>query len=258
MNLRFPKALVLTFMASFSLNAQAQPELPKSLQRYQVGYSYVMANARLKYSYAYPDYYGRMFDTAVDIRMPSKGGFGVTMGTYIPLAQMGKTSNLNLGIDGVFNIAIWDMEQFYSSAGEDLGPYYSADYVITAGTIQYGLATTLDFKAGCDAMLDKKFPYCFTFGAGAFPTFALTTFYGLPGFSKIRVRPILKAEMGFRLGICLKARILYLPGTFRYMGYDDETAGYSESFALESKGTLTASLVIMPFSWAWKKGERWF
>jgi hypothetical protein len=236
----------------------AQPNLPEGLQRYHLGYSYVRSNARMKYHYSSPDMYGKLYDTSVNIKMPSKGGFGVTMGTYIKLAQIGKSSNLNLGLDGVFNLAVWDMEAFTGGIEDEyLGPYYTADYVVTAGTLQYGMTATLDLKTGCDAMLDKTIHSCFTFGAGAYPSFAMTTFMGLPGFSKLRVQPVLKAEMGFCFGVCMKARILYMPGTFRYMGYNDITQYYDESFSLESKGSMTISLLIMPFSFAWQKGERW-
>lgn len=256
---RFPKTVVTLLLILFSLTSEAQPHLPTGLQRYHLGYSYVVSNARLKYSYSYPDMYGRLYDTAVDIRMPSKGGFGATMGTYFKVADLGKTSNLNIGLDGVFNLAVWDMEQLYSTEGDDeyLGPYYSTEYTITAGTLHYGLTATLDFKTGCDAMLDKSQNYCFTFGAGAYPSFAITTFYGLPGFSRLRVQPVIKTEIGFRFGVCMKARVLYMPGVFRYMGYEDITPYYEESFSLESHNNLTLSLLIMPFSWAWNKDERW-
>lgn len=256
MNLRFPKVLVATLLVLVSLAAEAQPHLPPSLQRYHLGYSYAASSARLKYSYSYPDMYGKLYDTSVNIKIPSKGGFGVTMGTYIKLADINKNSNLNLGLDGVFNICVWNMEQFYDGVDEYAGPYYT-DYVITAGTLHYGMTATLDLKTGCDAMLDKSKNYCFTFGAGAYPSFAMTTFYGLPGFSKLRVQPVIKTEMGFRFGVCMKARVLYMPGTFRYMGYEDITPTYEESFSLESKGMLTISLLIMPFSWAWNKEENW-
>ena len=117
--------VLLILLYATSANAR----LPKALQRYQLGYSYAMMSA--EYRLSYPIYRQSSFDLFIvdtvlkkDIR--TKGGFGATMGTYIPIAQLSENALVALGIDGVFNMLVWDYERV------------EADYSTTAGYMKIG------------------------------------------------------------------------------------------------------------------------
>ncbi len=240
----FNSTIILCLLLVLGASINAEARLPKGLQRYQVGYSYPISISNYKISLA---------DTVIERTVKTKGGFGVTMGTYIPVAKFSEASQLAFSIDGLFNMLIWDMEPvndvYYSGTSG-----YNKEYVITGGSMQIGVPLGLDLKFGCDAALEKSKGAGFTFGAGVMPTAALTAYEGEAG-AVIRAQPYLKGELAVFAGICFKLRAVYAMGKFDYINATGEKSGYDdgEGVTLTNKSTLTLSLILMPFSWAWDK-----
>lgn len=226
-----------------SLSANAQPRVPKALQRFQVGYSFPKVNAEYRY----------MLDSMTTEKVSTKGGFGVTMGTSIPLTKIGDQSSLTFGIDGLFNMLVWDYENVeddYASYSSSTG--YSQQYTVTGGTMQISVPLGIDFKFGGEANLLKR-PIGFgTLGAGVMPTAALTAYQGDAG-AVIKALPYLKGELGIYAGVGIKLRAIYSMGTFDYIKQKGNNPYASESASLKAKSNFTFSILIMPFAWAWNR-----
>ncbi len=248
------KHFLLLSLLAIAFQSQAQRGFPGILQRYQVGYSFVVANAQYETkSFFFSDLstIGNI-DTTYKGTLNTKATFGVTMGTYIPLKRLGQKSSLALGIDFLYNILTWEDKATNSFAGFD------------GFTAQASLPVGLDFKFGADAVTDKAIRFCATVGAGGSPSYSISTLTN-GGFDidpKFNITPYVKGEVGIFAGICMKVRAIY---TFTDVNYLDYGPGRKTDpfFVSESntkfigKNTLTLSLIVMPFSWTWKRSEWW-
>lgn len=239
----------------------ASARMPKALQRYQLGYSYAMMSAEYRLSYPVYRQSGNdlfIIDTVLKKDIRTKGGFGATMGTYIPIAKLSENAVVALGIDGVFNMLVWDYERVKEDYGATAG--YSANYAVTGGTMQMGVPIGFDMKFGCDAALDKSRRSCATFGVGAFPSASLTA-YEMEADAAIKVQPYFKAEVGFFAGVCFKVRALYTPGKIGLIDqeYNSITpfGDVNSNISLTGRSSFTFSLLVMPFSFAWERSEWW-
>lgn len=236
-----PKAMAFIALCALSFTSEAR--LPNALTRFQVGYSYPRAKA---------DYKLTLDDTSIIETVTTKGGFGATLGTHIPISKFGDATALALTIDGMYNLLVWDMEPVNDVYNTNTAGY-NKQYTITGGSVQLSVPIGLDLKFGCEAALEKSKGACFSFGAGAMPTAALTAYQDNAG-AIIRMQPYLKAEFGLMAGICVKVRAIYAMGKFDYINAkndlgDVDTYGSS----LTSRSTMTLSLLLMPFSYSWDK-----
>lgn len=238
-------------------------KMPKGLMRFQIGYSFPFTTATFKqHSLTYDDYGDNNLDTTYSRDVRSKGGFGVTLGTYIPIAQLTEKSSLNLDIDFMYNFLVWDAAKVnYSGYDNSTGQYtYSTNYTITSATVQMGLPIGLSFKAGGEASMDRGDKLSFTFGTGVLPTLNATIFDTYTG-AKFKLQPYLKAELGFFAGVNFKVRALYAFGKLEYLNYDDSYAGdtyaYQDQASLTSKSSFLLSVMVMPLSFGWSKEAWW-
>ena len=96
---------LLTLVLSLPITSSAK--FPGILQRYQLGYSFVMNSAeyKVKQKITVPDF---AKDTNYSYDMKTSASFGVTMGTYVPIARLGRKSKLVWGIDYMYNMMLWD------------------------------------------------------------------------------------------------------------------------------------------------------
>lgn len=237
---------------------QAEARLPGFLQRYQMGYSFVVASAdyTTKSRFDNSVFPTLNIDTTYTGKLNTTAAFGVTAGTFIPLKRLGQKSSLNLTIDYVYNAMTWGATK--DPAG--IGALSTFNY--SGMTVQMGLPVGLDLKLGADAVTDKAIRFCTSFGAGVTPSYNVTTldlnFNIDPIFN---VNPYVKAEVGIFAGICWKFRAMYTLLDQKYLTYkssEQDAFSFSESNAeMKAKSHLTLSVIIMPFSWGWKRSEWW-
>ncbi|XZF16026.1 hypothetical protein ACTHGU_07800 [Chitinophagaceae bacterium MMS25-I14] len=240
---------VACLLPSFS---QAQSEFPRGLQRLQVGYSFLMGSATYKYDATTFDQSSvTLIDTTATEKIKSKGGFGVTIGTYFPISRLGNKGSLCIAVDGVWNALMWEKGGFSYSSNSETGTTSSG-----SGTMQFGLPVGFDYKFGCDGLLDKSKRFCFTVGTGVFPSANLTVFKGQTD-NKMMVLPYIKGEVGVFAGICFKVRAQYSFGNLKYMEYNQSDDITTSTMSLKGKSNLAVSLILMPFSWKWEKDSWW-
>ena len=81
--------LIAIFFIPFSSLAQS-----KGFQRFQLGYSFPMTKAKYSERYLiYQDLSDDNIDTTMSKDVRTKGGFGITLGHFFPVAKMGEKSS---------------------------------------------------------------------------------------------------------------------------------------------------------------------
>ena len=245
---------VLLLALLFIIPLCSSAKFPGILQRYQLGYSFVINSAQLTNGTKITGAGSLDRDTSYKTNFNTSAAFGVTMGTYVPLARLGRASTLVLGIDFMYNMMTWKSKV----------PAFGGEIDFSGVTAQMALPIGLDFKFGADAINVKDRRFCATIGAGAFPSYALTALDNAEGLSidpAFSVAPYVKGEVGIFAGICMKLRAVYAIGNLTYMDLSESTntAGVTSTSTTKFLGTsnLTVSLLIMPFSFTWKKEEWW-
>ena len=246
------KLVLAVLTLALSLPFTSSAKFPGILQRYQLGYSFVMNSAeyKVKQRITVPDF---AKDTNYSYDMKTSASFGVTMGTYVPITRLGRKSKLVWGIDYMYNMMLWDSKlKMYNGAGGIV------DMPFSGATLQMALPTGLDFKFGCDALNVKNIRFCTTLGAGVYPSYSLTTLDQMDSIDpQFGIAPYAKFEVGVFAGICMKLRAMYAVGNLAYM---DETLKNDVSNTrsqLTGTSNLTISLLVMPFSWTWSREEWW-
>lgn len=229
----------------------------QSWTRYEVGYSLPMATATYTDQVRIVDDYGHVTTKSVSHSSEAKSAFGTIAGTYFPISNMGDNSILAVSVAAKGNFYVFNSGIVYLDSlgvGGGSGSSYQYDFV----SMEVGLPVSMDMKFGCDAVQNKRKRLCFTAGFGMAPTMIIT---GIPtgvnpdgstelgaGKAKFIVEPFLKAEVGAMVGICIKVRAMYSFGNIKYYNVSDDF----ESVTLTGKSNLTLSLILMPFSFAWK------
>lgn len=255
-------AMVITV---FSANAQddyikqgyvKQSRLPRSLQKFQIGLSTVGSAG----------YYKAFFDSKIEDRFVSvyyegptvsKGGFGITLGTYSRLAKLGKRAAITWDLDFMYNRVYWK--------GIGTGFYIEREWNNGATTQQYALPTGLNLKIGSDARLEKNHRYCLNFGAGIMPMINMTKMQDSlkkPPISRhVGVTPFMKFEVGLFTGFCWKLRVNYAVGDFTLVkdgnAWNKKNPYGVSRFNLNGNNVMTVSLILMPFSYDWPDNGWW-
>ena len=254
--------LALIFSTLLPLAAHAQFERwPTFIKAYEIGYGYSSTTA----DYQRTDKLtagSATADTTISISVKSKFGFGASMGTYFPLTQLGRKSKLTLDVSLAYNFYTWDYPSYTLGTTANGDFSYNNSLTFSGATFNAGLPIGLSTRIGCDAMMDKKIRWCWNAGAGVLPSINLTS--DLDNASAtFGVQPYVKTEVGIYGGLCWKIRLMYAIGNLKYIDAASKStiAGFnfnSESnVKLTGKGNFTASIVIMPFAWMWKKSA-WY
>ncbi len=235
--------------------------IPKWMTRYEIGYSYPMAWADYSRTDQFTNpFTGQVQTSNYNTRTSSKFSFGASIGTYIPVARLGSKSMFAISITMTEAMYSWDYPvSSFNGFDEDGSVIYSSDFGFSGMTMQLGLPVGADFKFGCDALSDKAMRFCGTIGAGVFPSGSLTADFDNAGFG-YGVTPFVKLEAGVMAGICMKLRIMATIGNMPFYDGNNSLTGWENAqtqSSLIGKQSVTASLIFMPFSWAWKKTGWW-
>lgn len=257
-------SLVVFLLLSALSPARAQFERwPGFVKNIELGYGYskTWADYSRKDRVVRED--GKLYDTTVTSSVSSSAGFSGQFGTSIPLRRLGEKSTLSLGVLGLYNLYTWDYPTATSAVLSDSGIRYnySDDMLFTGATMNAGLALSADFKFGVDAMMDKQYRWGWTGGIGVLPSVNVTADFDNADMT-FGVQPFVKTEVALRAGIVWKLRLMYAVGKLDYINAKSKTGffGYTNSehtTELIGKGNFTAALIIMPFSWMYKR-SMWY
>jgi hypothetical protein len=236
-------------LASSAVTAQRLYYVPRGPKSIEVGLSYASASADFKYvAQSYNEFTGRLIDTSFTQHAVSKFGYGGSVGYYWPIIRLGGRSRLTLNATFMYNAYIWDNDALnYSATYSNIVVANQPD-LVTGATIEEALPIGIDYKYGCDAIMNKGEKLCASFGAGIFPSMDATIYHGTNDL-KFHARPYLKAEAGLFAGICMKLRLTYIMGNVAYFDYGKDDPGNVEHGTFKSTGTAVLSLILMPMSW---------
>jgi hypothetical protein len=232
-------------------------EVPEWLTRYEIGYSYPMAWA----DYSRADEFinpvtGKTQTSSLKIRTRSSSGFGLNVGTYFPVKRVGLNSVLAISVGLTEAAYTWSYPVSVADGFDESGNmrYASSDDGFSGVSVQIGVPIGADLKFGCDAFSYKEMRFCGTVGAGILPAGAVTADYDNAGLG-FGMTPYLKLEGGVMAGICMKLRVMVSMGKMPF--YDDKHSlsdweEVTTRSSLIGRQSVTASLILMPFSWRWQ------
>lgn len=228
--------------------------VPGILQHYEIGYSYCAMTAKYTSNTQYLDGNGNLFDTTSKGTIASKGGFGASVGTYIPVKQLGDHSMFAISVGYMYNFVLWnDLSSLYTFDADAIS---GTNWDMTGATLQMGFPVGADFKFGCDAMTSKEYRFCATIGAGAYPALTATTFNSSDG-GGFTVSPYIKGEVGVFGGICFKLRAMATIGNINLISSSNSLYGGSSDITMKGTSSVSLSLIFMPFAWSWQKLGWW-
>lgn len=238
--------------SSGTAEAQSYQQFMRGPKRIEIGYSFCMTAATYTYhATTFDESTISLVDTTYREKIRTKGGFGATVGTYFPIAPIGDKGALAISLSFMYNALLWEGSSFSYESNSETGTTSSG-----SGTVEMALPVGVDYKFGCDALLDKSKRFCYTVGAGAYPSLTATVYKDNAG-AGFHVLPYLKAEVGVFAGICMKVRATYAFGTLKYINYNEDYGNVQSQTSLKGKSALTLSLILMPFSWKWEKQDWW-
>ncbi len=121
-----------------------------------------------------------------------------------------------------------------------------------------GALIGLDYKYGSDALNTAATKIMYSVGAGIYPNIIHSRDYDKGVYDAIRLsaRPYLKGEFGFYAGIAFKVRAVVMgKNNYVRLNYEWESdyAATSHDRTVKSRAEVNFSIIMMPFSYGWKK-----
>jgi hypothetical protein len=240
-------------------------KFPGFFSHLEIGYSYPMATAKFEgynpvYNYSGSGDFGIVVgDTFVTRNVTSKFAYGTYIGSSIRLKRTGVKTALALHIDLMANVYVWeDLYKAFSSF--DGMEYDFPDQTVAIG-YQLGLPMTLDYKIGAGALGSRASRFTGSIGAGIFPAayFMVAESNGnVGGGMSFTASPVIKGELGVVAGICIKVRGLVAFGPVPWIDNNKSfLASSTGGFKVTGQTTAVFSVVLMPFSWTWRKEGWW-
>lgn len=182
---------------------------------------------------------------------------GYVAGMAFPLVKVDKRtatlyrrSAFSLYTGLMLNIFDFDSDTLQKAMG------IQKPYVLRS--INGGALIGFDYKYGADALNTAATSVMYSVGAGVYPNVLHSFDYTKEIYDVLTVtaRPYLKAELGFYAGIAYKVRVV-LMGKNNYVNKDytweTNTDIFSQKRTLRSSGEINVSVIMMPFSYGWKK-----
>lgn len=236
---------------------------PGAVQNIELGYGWATTSADyIRHDRIAREGDGKVFEGNINKSVTSESGYSITGGTSIPLRRLGRISSLQLGADGVYNSFKWNYQTPVGANMVDTNLVYAYhdDSLYKGSTMNAGLALSLDFKFGVDAMRDKNLRWGWTGGIGVFPSISKSTLNPGEDDMLYGVQPFIKTEVSYRAGMVWKLRLMYAMSKVNYIDYSTKSFNYSNSTAdvqLQGKGTFSVSLLILPFAFSYSQSE-WY
>ncbi len=175
-----------------------------------------------------------------------KPTFGISEGLFCPIITMKDNSMLAFAYAGNFYIAKFEIQK------DQLGSGGAG----TCGVYEGGVALSLDYKFGVDAMLDKKQKTGITFGAGFYPNILIAGYKEYGGGS-LNFDPFVKVDFSFFMGVCFKLKTMVIFRNGAYLQTDNNSDYNSlpstspNSVSIIGSTSFAVALVVLPYSWDW-------
>lgn len=248
-------------LGAAAVPARAQfDKFPGIIKQLEVGYGYSALTGDYKIRSVTINSEGQVADTSLQQSVSSKAGLTYSFGTSVRLKRLGTKSTLALGVAGLYSAYLWDFPILSTtSAGGTDFKYTFGGPAFNGIAVSGGLAVTADVKFGVDAMMDKQYRWGWTGGIGAIPSINFTSDPDLNAQYAFGVQPVVKTEVAVRAGIVMKLRLQYAFGNLTFLDNTvvAESVGFKTQTQLTGKSNFTASFIVMPFSFMYKK-SMWY
>jgi len=235
------------YMADYSKAKAAGKNLTAFL-RGEDAYSMLFSGFKYEQSFTRTDFETgeTTHDTSFSMKIKPKVSFGVSSHSSRPLCDMGENAALLFNYGASFNYFKFETDSLH------LGHNYHS-YQILA--FQMGAPMTIDYKTGCEAMLDQSKRSTFGFGVGFIPTLNYAAVNFNQSSTSFKVYPYAKVEMGFFWKICMKLRASCQLGKYNYLELDNYGTNSYETNAVKLSGgpIFALSFVVMPLAFDWEE-----
>ena len=240
----------------------------RNWDRFEIGGNFVLATGNFSGVSTITDAYGRYAgDTTVKRPITTSIGYGGFIGTCIPFKRLGHESlwAISLGLTG--NMLTWSDVNSVYSGGTLVKNTTPGVGTINAITMQLGLPFGIEYKVGTDAIKSQRSRTGASLGLGFLPQINGTTLVGTHSIETydehttgyhFGFNPYVKAEIAGYAGLCFKLRLMASYGKLNYLFENANVGKYTDgSFHITGLMNVTASLIIMPFSYRWTE-HSWF
>ena len=181
----------------------------------------------------------------------SMSGYGAV---YFPLTHIGQSSAL------VLNTGIYTRGSSWDLGNTSLDP--TATTLNTASEIQIGVPVGVDYIFGGEATGNKQDKVTLRAGAGAMPYVAFGSLADKSEkYSKLGMKPYIKAELGFFLGVEWKIRGMVIAGSrtlynYQVGDYNLNSNSYYASYNFTIRPSYVIGFSVFPFSFGWEN-DKW-
>lgn len=230
----------------------------RDLKRYELSFNYVMPFSQFAgvSQVTNGSYVG---DTTITRNIVGATGFGGSIGLTLPFKATGHISCWAASIHLMGNtLSFPDLNSTYGPDGSLNKPNPS----LIANTMQIALPVGVEWQVGNHAINTKRLIFGTAMGAGLMPQVNMTNLAGDVKNVKTGMgfgcTPFVKVEGDVFMGWCVKIRAMYTMGDITYLEVNHALPGNTDGpFKVVSNGNLILSLVLMPFSGAWKETDWW-
>lgn len=247
---------------SWKTNSRITTRTPTFYQRAHFGYTHNIVFAQqqqMRYIYK-PD--GTFTEEKLTRTVRTLGGSGFSVGSFFTLTRF-RSDVVALALSADFNYNKMSWEELDS--GFTYRPKLK-DFKTTDFTIQMGMPVSLDLKLGSDAMPSNNYKWAASFGAGVCPVLAFTDrkkkkILRDPLHVSADYMPFVKFEVGRRVGVLMKLRVLMMFGGPEYLDEfstpDGKAITDANKYSLTGKFSTNISLLVYPFSYKWPEYGWW-
>jgi hypothetical protein len=230
------------------------------LQRYEVGFSYLMPTGEYSGVTQVRDGYNRYYgDTSIKRHLTGTQAFGANIGIAVPFKATGHISCLAMFFQLNVSQYEWDnLNETYNLSGN----FAKGGTPVNAVTQQYSLPIGVEYHVGCDVIKTQRLPFGAALGVGIIPQYNMTALEGVNSSttgSTFSVTPYAKAEVSVFAGICFKVRAMYTLGNVPLLDVNSQLKNNLTDgpFNISSTSNLSLSIILMPFSFGWHE-TKWY
>jgi hypothetical protein len=173
---------------------------------------------------------------------------------YFPLTYIGQNSALVLNTGVYARGSSWDL------GNTSLDP--TATTINSAAEVQIGVPIGVDYIFGGEVTCNKQDKVTLRAGAGAMPYIAVGSLAdNSEKYAKLGMKPYVKAELGFFLGVEWKIRGMVIAGSrtlynYQVGDYNLNNSSYYASYSFTVRPSYILGFSVFPFSFGWEN-DKW-
>lgn len=237
------------------LNDRAEGNNVNGFHRFEVGYAFTYGSGSININDRFRDpsnanvILGNSRSTTFSYR-----AWSAFAGKYFPLTYLSNTSMLALNVNFMGTGSVWELGNV--SLDESSVRIYEAAEVL------FGLPIGVDYIFGGEATLNKVDKVTLRAGAGLMPFLAAGSWADdSQKYTRLGIRPYIKAELGFFAGVEWKLKGMVVAGSreiynIKEGDYRLNESSYYYSLNMKIRPTYSIGLVVFPFSFGWEN-DKW-